>query len=327
MTVSRVINNHQSVASKTRKRVEVAIRELGYVPNTLARSLLQGRTRTIALIVSDISNPFFTQVARGVEDVAQRNGYAVMIGNSDESTAKERRYVDAMVGNRIDGLLLAPAGHDTCQTLSFLARRGTKFVLLDRDFEDTEADIVMGDSFGGARMLTEHLVKLGHQRIAIVTGPLDLSTSRDRLRGYEDVLRQHGLAIDPVLVMESDYKREGGYKAAQTILSLPTECRPTAVLASNNFLGVGLIQGLRAANFSIPDDMAVVCFDDIELASALTPFLTVVAQPARTFGTIAAQFLLERLDGTDFLPRRRVVLPPELIVRVSCGSNLPRKPD
>ncbi|CAA9305672.1 MAG: Transcriptional regulator, LacI family, partial [uncultured Chloroflexia bacterium] len=277
MTVSRVINKHQSVASTTRKRVEKAIQELGYVPNTLARSLLHGRTRTIALIVGDISNPFFTQIARGVEDVAQRNGYAVMIGNSDESTAKERRYVDAMVGNRIDGLLIAPAGIDTGQTLKFLSRRGTKFVLIDRDFEGMHADIVMGDSVGGARMLTEHLVGLGHRRIAMITGPLDLSTSRDRLRGYEDVLKQHGIAIDPTLVMESSYKREGGRQAAQRILQLPIEQRPTAVLASNNFLGVGLVETLREAAINVPRDMAVVCFDDIELASALTPFLTVVA--------------------------------------------------
>lgn len=321
MTVSRVINKHQSVAKATRKRVEQAIHELGYVPNTLARSLLHGRTRTIALIVSDISNPFFTQIARGVEDVAQRNGYAVMIGNSDESTEKERYYVNAMLGNRIDGLLIAPAGNDTGQTLSFLSRRGTKFVLIDRDFEGMQADIVMGDSVGGARMLTEHLVHLGHERIAIITGPLDLSTSRDRLRGYQEVMEQHGIALDPTLVLESSYKREGGHEAAQRILQLPLGRRPSAVLASNNFLGVGLIEMLRESSVSVPRDMAVVCFDDLDLASALTPYLTVVAQPARTFGTIAAQFLLDRLDGSDQPPRRKVVLPPELIVRISCGTK------
>jgi LacI family transcriptional regulator len=321
MTVSRVINNHHSVASATRTRVEQAIHELGYVPNTLARSLLQGRTRTIALIVGDISNPFFTQVARGVEDVAQRNGYAVMIGNSDESTAKERRYVEAMLGNRIDGLLIAPAGNDSAQTLKFLNRRGTTVVLIDRDYEGTHADIVMGDSVGGARMLTEHLVKLGHRRIAIITGPLDLSTARDRLRGYEEVLGEHGIALDPSLIVQSTYKRDGGRDAARRLLALPPEARPSAVVAGNNFLGVGVIEALREAAVRVPDDMAVVCFDDIELASALTPFLTVVAQPARTFGTIAAQFLLDRLDGTDHPPRRKVVLPPELIVRVSCGSK------
>jgi LacI family transcriptional regulator len=150
-----------------------------------------------------------------------------------------------------------------------------------------------------------------------------VSTARDRLRGYQEALRAHRIALDGALVVESDYKRQGGYRAAQQLLALPIEQRPSAVLASNNFLGIGVIEGLRAARVKVPEDIAVVCFDDLELASALDPFLTVAAQPARTFGTIATQFLLERLEGTENLPRRKVVLPPELIVRVSCGMRLP----
>ena len=325
MTVSRVINNRASVASATRQRVEQAIDDLGYVPNALARGLLQGRTRTVALIVGDISNPFFTQVARGVEDVAQRNGYAVILGNSDESTDKERMYVNAMLSNRIDGLILAPAGSESRKTLDFLDRRGTKVVLIDRDVEGVKTDTVVGDSAGGARMLGEHLIRLGHRRIALVTGPLEISTARERLRGYEEALRTRGIELERSLVVESDYKRQGGRQAAHALLALPLEQRPTAVLAGNNFLAVGVIEALREAGRSVPEEIAVVCFDDLELSSALNPFLTVAAQPARTFGTIAAQFLLERIDGLESLPRRKVVLPPELIVRVSCGSQLARQ--
>ncbi|MDQ5851701.1 MAG: LacI family transcriptional regulator, partial [Chloroflexota bacterium] len=312
MTVSRVINKHARVASGTRRRVEQSISELGYVPNALARGLIQGRTRTIALIVSDISNPFFTEIARGVEDVAQRNGYAVILGNSDESTEKERLYVNAMLSNRTDGLLIAAAGRESRKTLDFLDKRGTRFVLIDRDVEGVQADAVVGDSVGGARMLTEHLIALTHRRIGLVAGPLEVSTARDRLRGYQEALRAHHIALDGTLVVESDYKRQGGYRAAQQLLALPIGQRPSAVLASNNFLAVGVIEGLRAARVKVPEDIAVVCFDDLELASALDPFLTVAAQPARTFGTVATQFLLERLEGTESLPRRKVVLPPEL---------------
>jgi len=323
MTVSRVINNHARVASATRVRVEQAITELGYVPNALARGLIQGRTRTIALIVSDISNPFFTQIARGVEDVAQRNGYAVTLGNSDESTEKERLYVNAMLSNRIDGLLIAAAGSDSRKTLDFISQRNTRFVLIDRDVEGIQADAVVGDSIGGARILTEHLIRLGHRRIGLVTGPLDVSTARDRLQGYQEALRTHSIEVDHTLVVESDYKRQGGFRAAHQLLALPSGQRPSAVVASNNFMGVGLIEALREARLKVPDDIAVVCFDDLELASALDPFLTVVAQPARTFGTVATQLLLERLGGAESLPRRKIVLPPELIVRVSCGARLP----
>jgi LacI family transcriptional regulator len=322
MTVSRVINNHGRVATATRQRVQQAINELGYVPNALARSLLKGRTRTIALIVSDISNPFFTSIARGVEDVARRHGYTVILGNSDESVEKERQYVHAMLSNRIDGLLIAPAGSGSRKTLDFLARHGTKFVLIDRQLPGVAADAVVGDSIGGARLLTEHLIELGHRRIALVGGSHEVPTARDRQRGYEEALRDRGLEPQPALIIESNYKQEGGYRAAQQLLALPADERPTAIFAGNNFLAIGAIQALRAAGLQVPGDIAVVCFDDIELASALQPFLTVMAQPARTFGTVAAQFLFDRLDGAESSAWRRVVLPPELIVRVSCGSQI-----
>lgn len=324
MTVSRVLNNPERVARATRERVEQAIHDLGYVPNALASGLLKGRTRTIALIVSDISNAFFTIVVRGVEDVAQRNGYTVILGNSDESVEKERHYVTALMGKRIDGLLIAPAGNGSRKVLDVLKRRGSPFVLIDRAIDGVSADSVTGDSVAGAKVLTEHLIKLGHQRIALVNGQRDVSTARDRQRGYEQTLREQGIAPQPALIIESNYRRDGGLRAVQQLLDLPPEQRPTAIFAANNVLAIGVIEGLRAANLVVPDDMAVVCFDDIELASALDPFLTVVAQPARSFGTIAAQFLFERLDGDAGVQARNVVLTPELIVRRSCGAQLKR---
>ncbi|HEU5014714.1 MAG TPA: substrate-binding domain-containing protein [Roseiflexaceae bacterium] len=322
MTVSRVINQPARVAARTRARVEQSIRELGFVPNALAQSLLRGRTHTLALLVSDISNPFFTQVARGVEDVAQRNGYTVIFGNSDESVEKERQYIQALLGRRIDGLLITTSSHSSHAMLDLLARHEKPFVLIDRSIDGVQADSVVGDSIGGARTLTNHLLTLGHRRIAIIHGPAAVPTAIDRRRGYEEALRAHGIAPDPTLIVEGNFKRDGGYRAAQQLLALPPEQRPTAVFADNNFHAIGLIEALREAQLRVPEDMAVVCFDDIELASALHPFLTVVAQPARTFGTIAMQFLLERLDGTESPPPRKVVLPPEFIVRESCGAHL-----
>lgn len=322
MTVSRVINKHARVAHETRQRVEQAIAELGYVPNGLARGLLNGRTRTIALIVSDISNPFFTLIARGVEDVARRSGYAVILGNSDESVDKERQYVDVILQNRVDGLLLAPAGQGSRKALEILRQQGVTYVLVDRAVEGISADLVEGDNIAGARLLTEHLLRLGHRRIALVNGSLDVSTARERLLGYQDALRAHHIEPDPALISTRTFTRADGRAAALQLLRLPPEHRPTAIFACNNFLAIGVIETLREAHIDVPRDMAVVSYDDIELASALYPFLTVVAQPARTFGTIAMQFLLDRLNGDEVTPPRKVVLPPELIVRLSCGSKI-----
>ncbi len=322
MTVSRVLNNSGYVAPATRQRVEQVINELGYVRNALASGLLRGRTRTIALIVSDITNPFFTTVVRGVEDLAQRNGYTVIVGNSDESLEKERDYVATLIGKQIDGLLLSPTGNGSRSMLDALSRRGMPFVLIDRYIESLNVDTVIGDNIAGAQMLTRHLILLGHRRIALVNGRRESSANRDRQRGYHEALVEHGIGIQPDLITESAYRRDEAYRVVQRLLALPPDQRPTAIIACNNMLVIGVIEALRAAGLTVPQDMAVVCFDDIELASAIDPFLTVVAQPVRSFGTIAAQFLFERLDGDAGQQARKVVLTPELIVRRSCGAQL-----
>ncbi len=322
MTVSRVLNNSGRVAPETRLRVEQVIRELGYVPNALATGLFKGRTRTIALIVSDISNPFFTVIVRGVEDLAQRNGYTVVVGNSDESVEKERQYVASLISKRIDGLLITPAGNGSRRILEALGRRGSPFVLIDRDVEGVTADSVTGDNVAGAKLLTQHLIELGHRRIGFINGRRELSTSRDRQRGFEMALRERGIELNPVLIGDNAHRRDEAYRVAHQLLELPPEERPTALIAGNNVLVIGVIEALRSAGLAVPEAMAVVCFDDLELASALDPFLTVVAQPVRSFGTIAAQFLLERLNGEADVQPRRVVLTPELVVRRSCGAGL-----
>lgn len=320
MTVSRVINGHIWVAEATRKRVEQVIDELGYVPNGLARGLLNGQTRTIALLVSDISNPFFTSIARGVEDLAQSKGYTVNFGNSDEALSKEQQYVHVMLSKGIDGVLLTPAESGSRKTIDFLLRRGTPVVVIDREMDGVRTDQVVGDSVGGARRLTHHLLALGHRRIALVNGRHTVPTAIDRQRGFLEALAEAGLAPLPELMIESNYKRDGGYRAAQQLLALSDDQRPTAIFAANNFLAVGVIEALHEAGLSVPEDIAIVCFDDIELASLIHPFLTVAAQPARAFGTIAAQFLIERIEAREPLAPRKVVLEPELIVRLSCGA-------
>jgi LacI family transcriptional regulator len=321
MTVSRVINQPARVAPATRERVEQAIRELGFVPNALARGLLRGRNLTIAVLFSDIGNPFFTQIVHGAEDVAQRNGYSLILANSDESPDKERQYIHTLLSRQIDGLLVASASNASRPLLELLSRHKKPFVLIDRVVDGVPADVVVSDNIGGARTLTEHLIGLGHHRIGLINGLPWVSTARERRYGYMEALRIHGIEARPELIVEGNFKREGGARAARQLLALPPDQRPTAIFADTIFHAVGAIECLRSACLSIPQDIALVCFDDIELVSAIQPFLTTVSQPAHTFGTIGMQILLERLDGGETQPPRKIVLPLELTVRISCGAR------
>jgi LacI family transcriptional regulator len=318
MTVSRVLNKSTRVAESTRLKIEEAIRQLGYVPNNLARGL-RASTRTFALIIPDVSNPFFTDIVHGAEEVAWQQGYTVFLGNTHSSAEREKHYLYKFLGHSIDGLLIAPSGHETKATLDDVKARGVPFVLVDATVQGVKSDMVIGDNFGGAVQLTEHLISLGHKRIAYIGGRPDISTAQDRERGYKKALTKHGLDVRADYIYSSRFSRQEGYDIAKSLVNLTTP--PTAIFASNNALAVGVVEALRDMKLSVPQDVALVCFEDVEFASALNPFLTVMAQPAKEFGRIAATFLLERILHPE-LPMRSTVLPPSLIVRQSCGAGL-----
>jgi LacI family transcriptional regulator, galactose operon repressor len=320
MTVSRVINESPRVSRETRRRVEEAIAELGYVPNRLARGLSGRKTGAIGLIVPDVGNPFFTLVVRGAEQVAWRSGYHVILCNTQGDLDREREYLEDMIAFQVEGVLLAPVGDRSRPNLRALGRNRVPFVLVDRSVAGLEADLVQGDSVAGARRLVEHLIALEHTRIAMVTETNDISTARDRLQGYRDALAAAGIPLSEELVAETIAIDPGNaFEATRRLLELPE--RPTAIFAVNNIAGLGVVEAARAHGLSIPDDLALVCFDDLENASRLSPFLTVMAQPAETFGTIATQLLLDRIAGQVGDRRRVVVLPADFIVRESCGTG------
>ena len=322
MTVSRVVNGSARVRPETRQRVQEAIAALGYVPNNLARNLTKQKTGTLALIVPDFADPFFTLILRGAEDVARRAGYRVILCNTDGDLEREAAYLEDMVAHRVEGLLIAPVSNQSRRNLRRLGPHPPPFVLVDRSIPGIESDLVQGDSVGGARVLVDHLLALGHRRIAHITESQEVSTARDRLRGYTDALVAADIPVEPDLVeVAHAANARGGYEAAQRLIDrIP---RPTAIFAVNNLTAVGAVMAIRERGLEIPADIAVVCFDDIELAALLCPFLTVMAQPAETFGTLAVQLLLERIVGRAIGRRRRVVLPADLIVRASCGAVLP----
>ncbi len=318
MTVSRVINDSERVSPETRRRVEEAISELGYVPSRLARGLSRQRTGTLALIVPDVANPFFTLIVRSAEDVARRAGFRVILCDTRADLALEREVIEEMIAHRVEGILIAPVNDRSRDHLRRLARFGLPFVLVDRTIAGIDADAVLGDSVDGARRLVAHLISLGHRRIGMIVESEEVSTARDRRRGYDAALHEAGIPLEPALVTESTVDPAGGAAGMRQLLGLDDP--PTAVFTVNNLVALGAIEAVRAAGLEVPDDIALVCFDDIEYASRLYPFLTVMEQPAETFGTLGTQLLLERIDGRGPDRRRMVVLPAEFVVRRSCGT-------
>jgi LacI family transcriptional regulator len=314
MTVSRVVNNSGYTSRETRLRVEQAVAELGYVPNAVARHLRSKRTKTLALVVSDITNPFFTTIARGVEDVAGPRGFGVMFCNTDESETEETGYLRMLIQRQVDGVLLVPAS-SSAEPLRLLRAHDVPVVVLDRRVRSGGVDQVRCDSEDGAHTLARHLIELGHRRIAMLSGRRSISTAVDRVGGYQRALTEAGIPVDPQLVRYGGYGLAGGFLMAQEVLA--TSPRPTALLAANNFIAFGALRALREARLRVPDDMSLVCFDDLPEEWLIDPFLTVVDQPAYEMGRQAAELLFERLDAGVRTPSRSIIMPGKFIVRRS----------
>ncbi len=316
ITVSRVINNSGYISDTTRERVETVIKEIGYVPNTLARGLRSKRTNTLALIVTDITNPYFTLMARGVEDVAGASNYTVIYCNTDESETKEEKYANILAQRQVDGVLLVPAGGND-KTIKFFESNGISVVILDRRVSGVKTDFVCSDSEDGANLLVKLLIRLGHNRIAIITGSKNVSTSVDRVAGYQRALREAGLSKNE-LVYFGEFNYQSGYELTrQVIMQSP---KPTAIFGANNFILIGIIKALHDLQVNVPEDVSVVGFDDLPESMLVTPFLTVATQPAYEMGRLATELLLNRIS--DNLPDncQEIILPIKIIERKSTGS-------
>ena len=316
VTVSRVLNAAPNVNIETRERVQQAIGELGYVPSRAARSLRSKRTHTFAFIVPDIANAFWTTVARGVEDAALAHGYSVLLCNTDEDLTKQSRYLDIMVSQRVDGVIIAP-----CDTnggnLRALRDHHIATVIMDRRITGWDVDTVYCDSVSGAYALTQHLIGLGHTRIAMLSGPEGVATAEDRVTGYRLALTKSGIGIDPRLLRHGRFSWQSGAELTGQILD--EGLAPTAIFAANNALSQGAVAAVGQRGLRIPSDIALACFDDYPYIASIFPFLTVVSQPAYDMGTKAAELLVSRLQAPASLRPRCEVLPVQLIIRHSCG--------
>lgn len=313
ITVSRVINNSGYASEETRARVEAAIAALGYIPNTLARGLRSKRTHTLALVMTDITNPFFTLIARGVEDRASHSGYTVIFCNTDESEAKEEKYINILLQKQVDGVLLVPACSNST-SVKYLQSNDIPVVLIDRKIPDTQTDLVRADSEGGAYHLTRHLIKLGHRRIAIITGPREVSTSSDRVSGYHRAMLLAGFGKFESVYYGS-FTQASGYELARQAIALTSP--PTAIFGANNFISIGILKALRDAGLSVPEDVTVVGFDDLPDSMVVDPILTVASQPAYEMGSQATELLLKRLSDELTETYQELILPTEMIMRRS----------
>lgn len=316
-TVSHVLNGTRKVSEDTRERVRLAIEELGYEPNLLAKSLKVSRTFTIGLLISDIQNPFFTSVIRGAEDVALSRGYHLFLCNTDEDPNREDEYVRELSKKRVDGLIVASSASRRNHTLQ-LRLEDVPFVFMDREVEGIEADTVSVDNRLGMRLIAEHLTQLGHERVGMVSGPLEKSSGRERYHGLRDALADLGLPLHDSLVRFGDFRVSGGREAAEELLRLPEP--PTALVVSNNQMTLGALLAVRELGLRVPDEVSVVSFDDMEWAPLANPPLTALAQPTYEMGATAARMLLDKIEKKATGSPSKLFMEPELMIRGSTGS-------
>jgi LacI family transcriptional regulator len=310
-TVSRALNGKSTVDPGLAARVLEAAAELGYQPNGPARNLRRQETAVLALIISDVENPFFTSIARGVEDVAQAVGYSVVLCNSDENPDKERRYIDVAIQERVAGVVLSPTGMGT--NVDVLADHGTPLVAVDRPLPEA-ADMVLVDTRQAAKEATTHLITQGYRQVGCITGPLGIRTADDRLAGYRDATRTAKRRYSAKFVRRTGYRADGARRATFDLLTQAE--RPDALLVANSTMAIGVLDALSEMGLRLGKDVGVVAFDDAPWAPLVNPPLSVVSQPAYEIGKVAAQLLLARIADSSRAPTT-TTLSATLITRGS----------
>ena len=322
-TVSRVLNNHAYVTDDVRQRVQQAMDTLGYQPNRSARRLRAQSSDIMGLIIPDIQNSLFQALVRGVEDAAYANQLNVVLCNTDDNPDKQKAYLRVMQAERAAGVVVIPTRPNDGVVLAPVRETGIPVVLVDREVVNFEADIVKVDNIRGAHAATTHLVRLGYQRIAIIAGTQTLTPGRERLRGCYEAFDEQGIRVDPALVKVGNFRLESGYELTRELMSMAEP--PDAIFAANNLMSLGALRALHELGIRIPEQAALIGFDDMPWAGDLNPPLTAVSQPGYEMGQQAVQLLLQRVERPAS-PFYKVVLQPRLVVRRSCGAYLRGEP-
>jgi LacI family transcriptional regulator len=315
-TAARVLSGRGYASERARRAVLEAAKEIGYVPNHIARSLRTRRTMLAGLLIGDVENSFYSVIAKNVESVASNAGYQVVLCNSNDDPETEKQYLQLLDGIRVDGLIITPTGRNQ-RHLRRLLEKGTVIVQIDRMVDGVNADAILLDNEAGAVAAMSHLIAAGHSRIGILTGPRDVLTARDRLAGYERALREHGIPLRPELIKEGSFLHEHAIEAATELLrSRPA---PTAIFAANNVLAEGCFLALGSLGLRVPRDVSLVAFDDVPWMTMVAPQLTAVRQPVADMARSAAELLLRRLGDNGPVPSTSV-FRSELVVRGSVAA-------
>ncbi|HSP71678.1 MAG TPA: LacI family DNA-binding transcriptional regulator [Gaiellaceae bacterium] len=319
-TVSRALNGTGRIAPATRAAIDDAVAQLGYRPNTIARSLVTRSTQTIAVLLPDITNPFYAELVRGVQQLALERDYTMLLCMTEGDPAQEEKYLEVLRAKQVDGALVdglvLPPGR-----IARFVREGFPIVCLDRDVDSAAVPLVQVDNRQGARIATEHLLALGHRQIAHVSGATS-GIADQRVAGYRDALAAVGLAPDPRLIAPGDFTEEGGFHAAQELIS--SSAPFTAVFAANDLSAIGVLNALAQAGRPVPEAVSVVGFDDVRLASFTSPPLTTVHQPAAEIARLATEILLDLVHGQQ-VAQLKHLFEPQLVVRESTAARPARR--
>ncbi|QNF30906.1 MULTISPECIES: LacI family DNA-binding transcriptional regulator [Metabacillus] len=315
-TVSRVLSNPELVSKETRQKVLDVINEVNYKPHIVARQFRTKETKIILVVVPDITSAFFSKVLRGIEHVAVNNGYQVILGDTENDIEREKEYINLLLQKQADGMVLLTARLNKTN-LEEISEH-FPMVLACEYMDGLNVPTVSIDNISSARKATEHLIKLGHTKIAHITGPINVILSRDRMRGYQQAMMSHELDIDSAYIQEGDFSFESGYN--QTLKLLALENPPTAVFAFNDEMAMGAIKAAKDSGLKAPEDLAVVGFDNVKMSSVIEPNLTTINQPKYEIGKKAMELLLKLING-ESINKKKFVMKDELIIRESCGSN------
>ncbi|MBV6818495.1 ribose operon transcriptional repressor RbsR [Rahnella sp. PD12R] len=316
-TVSHVINKNRFVSESIADKVNAAVEQLNYAPSALARSLKLNQTRTIGMLLTASSNPFYSEVVRGVERSCYERGYSLILCNTDGDAERMNRSLETLLQKRVDGLLIMCTENHRPSKDAISRYPSLPIVMMDWSPFEGSIDVIQDNALLGGEMATDYLIRHGYSRIACITGPLDKTTAQERLNGYRQAMKKAGLEILPGYEVSSDFEFGGGLVAMEQLLMLTEP--PHAVFASNDAMAVGVYQALYQRGLRVPDDVAVVGYDDIQLAQYLMPPLTTIHQPKDSLGELAVDALLHRLQEPESEPQV-LVLTPELVVRQSVGS-------
>ncbi len=316
-TVSKHLNGVPYVSESAAARISEAIAALDFRPNPLARSLVTNRTGSLAVVIPSITNPFYPDLVAAIDDEASKRGYDLLLVSTGGDAAREAALAHELRRKRVDGILFASARVDSAE-LNRLVERGDKIVMVSRHVEGVAADYVAPDNHAGAIMATEHLIRLGHRAIGYLGGPTAVVAFRERLLGYRHAMASHGLPIDPRWVVLTESGADAGFRGALGLFHVRE--RPTALFVGSDVMALGVLEAAQQVGWAIPDDLALVSFDNIAFARVAAVPLTTVDGRTAELGRIAVQLLLDRIESQGAGPVQQITLPPALIVRRSCGS-------